>query len=127
MTILTEKTVYLTKDFFNSTTFFIILGIAAFIGLVIGFYTTRSGFSTYEKTILIFLFVLLFSIFGSLIGAVYTLRTKTVTERTEYEVYLEDMTYNELAEAPEYTIVSVEGKKITIVDKEWRYYEGYEK
>ena len=132
MIILTEEIVYLTKNFFNSTTFIITISVAAFIGLIISIYLTRPEegspkFRTFEIILLTFLIILASLSIGSLIGAAVSVRTETIAERTEYEIYLEDMTYNELAESPEYTIVSVEGKKITIVNKEWRYYEGYEK
>lgn len=129
MTILTEQTVYLTENFLNFTTFIITISVAVFIGLIIGFWITwpEKRLSIFEKIIIIFLVVLLSLDFGSLVGVATSQKTETIAERTEYEIYLENMTYNELAESPEYTIVSVEGKKIIIVDKEWRYYEGYEK
>lgn len=131
MTILTEKTIYLTENFFNFTTFVIIIGIAACIEVIVAIYLMRPKvnikFSIFERIVLTFLMVLFFLVFASLIGIIASQRVETIAERTEYEVYLEDMTYNELAESPDYTIVSTEGKKIIIVDKEWRYYEGYEK
>ena len=130
MTILTEQTVYLTENFLNPIIFIITISIATFIGLIIGFWVTwpeKIFFSTFERIAIAFLVALFCLAFGSVIGIAVGERTETIAERTQYEIYLEDMTYNELAESPEYTIVSVEDKKITIVDKEWRYYEGYEK
>lgn len=123
MIILTEKTIYLTENFFNFTTFVIISGIAACIGLIVGLWVTRpeggAKMKTFDRSLISFLMAFLFSGVGLLIGAIVGQKTETIAERTEYEIYLEDMTYNELAKSSEYTIVSVEGKKIIIVDKEW--------
>jgi H+/Cl- antiporter ClcA len=131
MTILTEKTIYLTKDCFNSTILITIISIAACIGVIVGICCTRpDGYvkiGTFERVLVTFLITFFCSAFGLLVGLLVGQRVEKIAERTEYEIYLEDMAYNELAESPEYTIVSVEGKKIIIVDKEWRYYEGYEK
>ena len=79
-----------------------------------------------EKILIFSVTMILIGLFGAGIGAVSAINTRCVASKRQYEIYLTDMSFEELVDSPNYIIVDTVGKKIIIEDKEWKYFEGYE-
>lgn len=128
MNILIEETIYLYSDASAAKTFvhiiLLILGIGAAFGVGISFY---NKWKIWESILSIAVCMLVAFMIGIVpMAAITTERRETIAEKTRYEIAIDDSTnINEILE--QYEFVSLEGKKLTIQDKEWRYYEGYEK
>ena len=127
MVILNESLRYLNESFFNWLTFIIFIVIGIFVGLIICLLeiVPNSLLDKGEKILITIIALLFTGTAGAGIGAVAATKTHTVASKRQYEIYLTDMTYEELVDC--YTIVDTVGKKIIIEDKEWQYYKGYEK
>jgi hypothetical protein len=127
MNVLIEETIYLYSDVGVAKTFvhiiILILGIGAAFGIGISFY---NKWKIWESILSIAVCMLVvFMIMSMPAAAIATGRRETIAEKTRYEIAIDDSTnINEILE--QYEFVSLEGKKLTIQDKEWRYYEGYE-
>lgn len=127
MNVLIEETIYLYSDVGVAKTFvhiiLLILGIGAAFGIGISFY---NKWKIWESILSIAVCMLVaFMIVSMPAAAIAAGRRETIAEKTRYEIAIDDSTnINEILE--QYEFVSLEGKKLTIQDKEWRYYKGYE-
>lgn len=129
MIILDERLKYLCKEFFDWKIFIIVTLIAIIISVIIAFIIVAREdlLDIGEKILISSVFVILVGgVLGAGIGAVSATDIRCVASKRQYEIYLTDMTFEELVDSPDYTIVDTAGKKILIEDKEWKYFEGYE-
>ena len=129
MIILDERLKYLRKEFFDWKIFVIVTLIAIIISVIIAFIIVAREdlLDIGEKILISSVFVILVGgVLGAGIGAVSAADIRCVASKRQYEIYLTDMSFEELADSPDYTIIDTAGKKILIEDKEWKYFEGYE-
>ena len=129
MIILNEKLVFLNENYFNWTIFCVFAIIGILIGVVISLLVIvpEPVFDKGEKILMTCAILLVTGLGGMGIGAISANKVCTIASKRQYDIYLTDMTYEELVDSPAYTIVDTVGKRIIIEDKEWQYYEGYEK
>ena len=129
MIILDERLKYLYKDFFDWKIFIIVTLISIIIGIIITLIVVaqENFLGIGEKILISSVMTILMGLLGAGIGAVSAINTRCVASKRQYEIYLTDMSFEELVDSPNYTIVDTVGKKIIIEDKEWKYFEGYEK
>ena len=128
MIILDERLKYLHKEFFDWKIFIIVTLITIIIGVIIALIIVAKEdiLDMGEKILIFSVTMILIGLFGAGIGAVSAINTRCVASKRQYEIYLTDMSFEELVDSPNYIIVDTVGKKIIIEDKEWKYFEGYE-
>ena len=128
MVILDERLKYLHKDFFDWKIFVIVTLITIIIGIIIALIIVaqEDNLNIGEKILIFFTMIILIGLLGAGVGTVSAINTRCVASKRQYEIYLTDMSFEELVDSPNYTIVDTIGKKIIIEDKEWKYFEGYE-
>lgn len=128
MNILIKETIYLYSDIDVYKAFghiiLLILGMGAALGVGISiYYKWKLWESILSTAVCMFVAFMIGAIPAAIIAVG---QRETIGEKTRYEIAIDNSTnVTEILE--QYEFVGLEGKKLTIQDKEWRYYEGHEK